>query len=442
MALSLGGFLVHDARRQALAGEIAARCHAIRDDLARRTHPLDLFGQGKKKGETGIGLSAPRVAAYFYNTLGCKPYYRKGTGGQTADEEAIRRLMGKYPKAVPVGERILQWRMWQKRGDCVDPKRLDPDTRFRALYTPTAVSGRLQSMENPLGFGGNGQNIPRGPLIRSIFVPDPGHVLIGWDLSRAEDRHVGGMSGDRAMMREAHAGPEIDTYMDVARSLHLETMVPHEFVRPTGKRVKLAAGYGMQGDTMSKAALLETEGALLLDPKQCNTWLAELYRIRPGIPQYQAWIRDELIHQGWLENSWGRRLYVRKLRLTESDYRDAYAWRPQSEVGVLMNQYGFIPLAQAITRNRWDARIVQQGHDSLEVSCHPSIAWEVSQWVGTSLSQLRSYPGAAGPWTLAMPVGYKLGPDWGHQHEWKQRPTRGEWDEVLDGVVRDVWWQD
>lgn len=421
-------------------GEIARLREALRT-LAG----TDFYGKGKRKGEDGKGLSSPKVAAYFYDTLKCKPYYNRKTRTRTADEEAIRRLMRAYKKARPVGALILELRMWQKRGDFLAAKRIDEDGRFRAMYVPTAVTGRLQSSENPLGTGSNGQNIPRPPSpVRGIFIPDKGHILLEWDLSRAEDRIVGGMSGNAAMMREALAGVEVDTYMDVAESLEiakaLEPLGLVHFTRPTGKRVKLAAGYGMRGDTMSKAALLETEGALNLDPRQCDAWLDRLYALRPGIPAYQAWIREQLLSQGFLENSWGRRWYVRKLRLGDDDYRDGYAWMAQSEVGVLMNQWGFRFADRLFRREKLPAAVVQQGHDAIVTSVDPAVAWDVMVAVADNLGRPRDYGGVK-PWTLAMPVGYKIGPRWGSDmSEWKTRPTRAAFEEEVERCVQQAWW--
>src|SRR5262249_44767420 len=136
------------------------------------------------------------------------------------------------------------------------------------------------------------------------------------------------------------------------------------YVRQTGKRTILAAGYGMRGEMMSRAALLETEGALCLDPRQCDAWLDRLYEIKKGVPRYQAWVRERMLSGGYLENSWGRRLYFRKLRLSDSDYRDGYAWCCQSEDRTINNQWGMRFLMKLIRQEGLDAQYVQNGHDA------------------------------------------------------------------------------
>jgi len=464
MDLSLGGFLVNERRRAELATEADDKLAELRREI-RAVTPFDLFGKGKRKGEEGKGLSSPKVNAYFYDELKCKPYINRATHARTADEEAIRRLMRAYKKARMVGTLILDFRQWEKRRDFLAAKRVDDDGRFRGLYVPTAINGQLQCSENPLGTGSNAQNIPRPPSpVRSIFVPDRGHALIELDFSRIEDRLLGGMSGDKRMMREAQPESTVDTYQDVAEELGLEAAFEELFgpvtdeadptplrrpsmrryyIRQTGKRTKLAAGYGMRGETMSRAALLETEGALTLDDKQCDHWLDRLYQIRPGIPKYQAWVRGRILDDGYLENSWGRRLWFRKLRLADGDYRDGYAWCCSSEDRIATNQWGFRPaakLARQLGGNE-AARVVQQGHDALVISVRVDLAWQVLCVVGDSMGQAREYPGAGGSWTLACPIGYKVGATWGTMMEWKGRPSAQSFEKAVESVTREVWWR-
>lgn len=465
MDLSLGGFLVDEARRAELEREAATRLDELKREI-RVAAPFDLFGKGKRKGEDGKGLSSPKINGYFYDTLKCKPYFNPGTKSRTCDEEAIRRLMRAYKKARRVGQLVLDFRQWEKRQQFLDAERVDDDGRFRSLYVPTAVSGRLQSSENPLGTGSNAQNLPRPPSpVRSIFIPDRGHVLIELDYSRIEDRLLGGMSGDKRMAREAQPGSSVDTYQDVADELEIaeafgalfgpvtsedddeplrRPSVRAYYVRQTGKRTKLAAGYGMRGPMMSRATLLETEGVLALDPRQCDAWLDKLYKLRPGIPNYQAWVRERILDDGYLENSWGRRIWFRKLRLADGDHRDGYAWCCQSENGINTNQLGFRPAAKLAKAMGGDEamRVVQQGHDALVMSVRAADAYEVLRHVSGTMGAEREYPGAKGPWSLACPIGFKLGPRWGEAMvDWKKRPSPAEFDKALARVLGEVWWR-
>lgn len=465
MDLSLGGFLVDEPRRAKLWREADDKLDELKREI-RKSAPFDLIGKGKRKGEDGKGLSSPKVNAFFYDFLKCKPHFNPVTKSRTADEEAIRRLMRAYKKARPVGQLILGFRAWEKQRSFLDPDRVDDDHRFRGLYAPTTSSGQLACSENPLGTGSNAQNIPRPPSpVRGIFIPDRGHVLVELDYSRIEDRLLGGMSGDRRMAREAQPESTVDTYQDIADELGLAEAFEDLFgevtdeadpeplrrpemrryyIRQTGKRTKLAAGYGMRGAMMSHAVLLETEGALSLEPRLCDRWLDELYKIRRGIPSYQAWIRGDILEDGFLENSWGRRLWFRVLRLLDSDHRDGYAWRCQSEDRLNTNQLAFRP-AMRLARELGGPsamRVVQQGHDALVKSVRVDLSYDVACKVGGWMGAEREYPGARGPWTLACPIGYKVGARWGADmiDMGKRKPSRVEWDKALKKVLKDVWW--
>lgn len=462
MALSLDGFLVHEPTRKRLADEAARELARLKREI-RAAAPFDLFGKGKRKGEDGKGLSNVNVMRYFYDTLKCRPYHNRQTHARTCDEEAIRRLMRAYKKARPVGTLILQWRNWEKRAQFVADARVSEDGRMRSLFVPNAVSGRLRSSATPTGEGSNMQNLPRPPSpVRSIFVPDPGHVLVELDFSRIEDRLLGGMSGSKRMQREAAPDSRVDTYQAVADALEIAARFEELFgpvtterdaeplrrpklrayyVRQTGKRIKLASGYGMQGETMSKAALLETEGALDLPPRQCDAWLAELKEVYPGIVAYQQWIVQRMLRDGYLENSWGRRLYFRVLRLHDAHYRDGFAWACQSEAGVNTNQLGFLPARRWGKRHGGAARVVQQGHDAIVASVAPEAAWAFVSEIGASMGQERTYLGAGGPWRMAIPVGLKVGWTWMHGTEFKTWPTQGQFAAALAAVVEAVWWK-
>lgn len=466
MDLSLEGFLVDEQRRAELEQDVERQCARLKTAIRAAT-PFDLFGKGKRKGEEGKGLSSVKVMAYFYEYLRCKKYYKKGGRGErtaTADEEAIRRLMRAYKKARAVGQLVLDWRMWDKRGDFLQAKRLDDDHRMRGLYVPTAVSGQLQCSTNPLGTGSNMQNPPRPPSpVRSIFIPNRGHILVELDFSRIENRLLYGMSGDPKLVRAAQPEWRGDEYVDVAERLAIAEAFDDMFgpttteddtvelkrpsirayyVRQTGKRTLLAGGFDMQGLMMSRALLLETEGALALDPRQCDAWLVALKtKIKPGIQKYHEWIRSRILTDGYLENSWGRRVYFRKLRLAHGDYRDGFAWCCQSEDRTATNILGMRFARDLIRREGLDAVLVQNGHDALVGSVEPSISWDFTSAMAASMGQSREYPGAGGSWQLACPIGWKIGPRWGgDMHEWKKKPSRAEFEEQLGQALEVVWW--
>lgn len=400
-------------------------------------------------GEEG-GLSGPKVCAYFYKTLGCKPFFKRGSGRPTADELAIRRLMMKYKKARPMGALILTFRERAKLRQEVRSSIVSDDGRLRSRYSPTTETLRLRAAKISEEEGINSQNRDRKSDLRRMFVANRGHVLVEVDQAQAEDRLASGMSGHPESLRLAQAAPgAVDRHVDAASKIfdidYDELFAAYkagdpeaEEKRQTGKRTKYACWYGMGGFRMSEIALVETEGRLVLDPDECEEWIDALKMNDPGIELYQSWVRKSVIEEQQQTSNWGITWEIRPLRLTKKHFKDAYARWPQHYVGVLTNQLGFVPLDEAIhLQGRFTGtEIVQQGHDSLITSCPPRQAYSVAKFLSAGMSQERTYPGAAGEWALSMPIGVKVGHNWKEMTEWKSLPERSVFEQVLERYVR------
>jgi len=387
------------------------------------------------------GLSGPRVTSYFYDTLKCKPFYRRGTSNRTADELAIRRLMRKYKKAKPMGQLVLGYRGHAKILQELRETIVSKDGRMRSRYTPTAKTGRLRSSAISKVEGINAQNRDRHSDLRKMFIANPGHVLVEVDQSQGESRIVDGMTGDPELQRLARMLPtEMDQHILNASKIfereYDELIAAYQAgdseameQRQLGKRVRHAANYGMEGPRMAEITLVETEGAVVLDPDECTEWLARLHASTPGLGRYHAWVRQQMIELGYLESSWGRRYYFKGLRLSKEDYKEGYAELPQHEVGVITNRLGFVPLSEDITKGMFPgANIVQQGHDSLNVTSLPKHAYDIARYLSEGMGVERTYPGAGGPWSMAMPIGIKVGRNWLDMKEWKLLPSREEFE--------------
>lgn len=85
----------------------------------------------------------------------------------------------------------------------------------------------------------NLQNIPSrgayGQVIRSMFIPDPGHTLIVSDYSQIEPRVMASFSGDKTMLAAYNEGR--DLYQAIADKLGVS--------RHAGKTLILAMAYGI-----------------------------------------------------------------------------------------------------------------------------------------------------------------------------------------------------
>lgn len=367
----------------------------------------------KAKTQPKGGLSGPRVLQYFYETLKCREY-RKG-GKRTANEVALRRLGLHYKKAKPVSDLLLQFRHQEKVAQFTAPERLDRDGRMRSLFRPLTKTGRCRAQKPPTGVGTNLQN--QFHKVRSMFTAShPDHLLCELDLSQAEARIVDGQSGDPRALRLAGMGPlELDQHRLMAADClgKKPEAVTEEERDVIGKRGRYAYSYGMEGFRFSEVLLTETEGEVVKTPEECEAILQLVERARPYIAEWQAWVKEKLLQDRVLRNSWGRHLLWTGRTVSKEDVKEWLAWGPQSEVGCLLNQEGWLPTWSTIKRERLRARLVNQGHDSIILDGPPEELWHLAKQAIHRLSREREYQGQAGPWRLAMPVGVKLGWRWG-----------------------------
>jgi uracil-DNA glycosylase family 4 len=427
--LSLEGFAVDQGERDRLHQVALSELERIRHAMAERAGiPLTTGPRILKSGKASTaknqpkgGLSNPAILKYFYETLKIKAYMKGGK--RTANEVALRRMELRYPKAAPVCQLLLQFRHQEKVAQFTAPTRLDKDGRMRGLYRPLTTTGRLRAQTPPTGVGTNPQNQLRS--IRSMFVASqPDHLLLELDLSQAESRLVDGASGDPRALKLARTPPlELDQHRLMASEVLAKAMdevTKHERDN-VGKRGRHATNYGMEGVRFSEVLLVETESQVVLAPEECDEIIQKVMRARPYIAVWQAWVRERIIKARRITNSWGRFLRFSGRVLVKEDYKEGYAWGPQSDVGQLLNQEGWLPVWSKIKQAGMTTRVVHQGHDAFILDGPVEELWELSRLATARLRKEREYPGVKGAWTLSMPVGMKLGRRWGDgMHEWKQ----------------------
>lgn len=425
--LSLEGFSVDQQERARLHDGALSELERLRHRMTElagtplTTGPRVLKSgkPSKAKNQPKGGLSSPAVLTYFYDTLKCKEY-RKG-GKRTANEVAIRRLQLKYKKAAPVAEVILQFRHQEKLAQFTAPTRLDKDGRMRSLFRPLTTTGRCRAQTPPTGVGTNLQNQLRS--IRSMFVARPGNWLVELDYSQAESRLVDGASGDPRALTLARTPPtELDQHRLMASEVLGKAMaeVTNDERENVGKRGRHATNYGMEGVRFSEVLIVETEGEVVLTPEECDDIIARVMQARSYIAKWQAWVREGIISKRRLTNSYGRYLLFNGRMLSKEDYKEGYAYGPQSDVGQLLTQEGWLPVWSRIRRETLQTRVVQQGHDAFIMDGPLEELWSLAEFAIERMMRTRVYPGVKGPWELAMPVGMKLGRRWGGgMHEWK-----------------------
>lgn len=160
----------------------------------------------------------------------------------------------------------------------------------------------------------------------------------------------------------------------------------------------------------------------------------------PAIPDgYFPDIRRQIMRFFSLGTTFGGVWACNYQRLEEPLYAKGYSYQPVRETQDLINQFGFLPLRNAIRVKRLTLpatmgmdrvpRIHVHGHDSLTMSVHPDDAWMVLSFIDKLLGGVTRYYKAG---ALRVPVTYSLGETWEGRFEFKRLPTKEE--------VRDAAW--
>lgn len=344
----------------------------------------------------------------------------------TVDEVALRTLRLQFAQRRPeVGEIIdiaLENARATKLSSFLAEGKADADSRIRCSYKLAGTeTSRLSSAKNPKRTGYNLQNVDREA--RSIFVPDEGCIFLEVDLSQAESRVVGALSRDRTLIEIARTFPwefDVHTY-NAARVFGIAESEVTKEQRYLGKRAVHASNYGMQGKKLSE--ILLTDG-YVYTVRECQAMIDRYLARFPAILDWQKRTRSTVIHQRKLTNSWGTEFYVPYERLVDDLYRRAYAFIPQSEVGILLNQYGFKPLHRASIGTK--IQINLQVHDALVISVPPKYVWNVAKFLKDRLERTRKYDQVS----ISIPIEYALGTCWSKEgaakgmHEFKQLPDK------------------
>jgi DNA polymerase-1 len=426
--MMLGGIRVDESKRARRSLELAREIDRL------RTRVCELAGTNLYAAKA---LSPKKLQEYLYDTLKLPKRFGKPSKSKksaepslSTDEVTIRHFVNSHPaKFAAVGGCILEARRTQQLSTFYQEQRVDSDSYLRFSLKLNTEAGRLASSSNPKDGGSNIQNQDRE--CRDMYVPDPGHIFLEFDLSQAESRVVYMLSGDKALIHEATLKPwEFDHHKENAAAIFktdLANVTKEQ--RQIGKIVSHGAQRDMSGKKLQEVLLKQ---GYVRTVKECDAAVVAYHTSHPGVKAYFRWVRQQVMANRSLANSWGRCISWPYDRLDDNLYRKAYSFLPQSEIADLLNMRGLKPLA-AFIQGLNDvtpgiARLVCQVHDSLLVSVDPSKAWAIYQFVNRSLD----YPLLLRGHRLTIPVEAKLGTTWqGSADIKKPVETESEFNELL-----------
>ena len=249
--------------------------------------------------------SPVQLCKILFDKLGLKSVKETPKGKKSTDIESLEAIK----EAHPIVEKILRYREIGKLLSTYLeklPTLVDKTTgRIHCqLHQNGTVTGRFSCSEPNL------QNIPRGDIIRSAFIPSPDHVFIDADFSQIELRCIAHCTQDENMLAAYHNGADLHkkTIADMLGK-PIEDVTDNE--RFIAKSINFGLAYGMGATALSKRLDVSKEEAQSLMDKYFGVYS----KVKKYIYQHQ----QEVSKRGYVVNMFGRRR-----RMVNGDYHKAF----------------------------------------------------------------------------------------------------------------------
>lgn len=376
-------------------------------DIAVLQATLDL-----EAGESVNVKSSPQVQRLLYDRLNLPVRRNRKTGQATADKDALVWLAGRYDH--PLLRSILAIR---QRRDIVERyvnAETGPDGRMRCCFDITGTrSGRLSSREWYDGSGTNLLNLPVRKAwsegIRRMYVADPGKVFVYRDYKQAEAVSVAYWAHCESMI-ELFNDPTRDGHREVAAQIFNKPLADvTEGERYLSKRTIHGGHYGLGPEHMAEGINEDAEDTgIRVTSDQCRDLQNKYFMLRPEIKE-RFWgdVTRELRHNRTLINAFGmKRTFFG--RWEDKLLREAYSWKPQSDVGWLGTE-AIVACKRAIVPAIPGARFVVNVYDSVMFECYPKDALRVA----AVMEQCMAIPLTIDSRTFTIPSDCKVGRNFG-----------------------------
>lgn len=366
--------------------------------------------QGRLNTAVGRELncnSPKQIKEFLYEDLRLPPIYGWGTkDGKRAkvlstDEDAINELQRKTNN--PVLGIILEIRGLVKLLGTYVRADLETNDRICTSYKISGTeTGRLSSSQSVYNRGTNIQNIPRLPAVRSIFIADPGKVLVNADLSQAEARVVAYLAKEERMINVFKRGEDIHRFnASIIFNCHANDVSNSQ--RQTAKNRVHGANYRIGAAKAAKLAGTTEEKAR-----------EDLNKYKAHFPNLENWwreVEDQVGKTRVMTNLFGRKR-VFFGRWGHELVNEAIAFVPQSTVGDLLNlglihAWDNLPVGWKISANNHDSILAQvpEGTDEMHI-------WKFFKHYLEIPLQVNGY-------TFTIPIDIKMGINWGEMKDVK-----------------------
>lgn len=252
------------------------------------------------------------------------------------------------------------------KGEPVDAETVNIHQTY--LQTGT-VTGRFSSIDPNL------QNIPRGPIMRQLFVAPKGSKLLVFDYKQIEVRILAHCSEDYKLTTAFIDNKDIYTETASKVIYKISEDDVNENQRFVAKKVILGIMYGMGAKTLSKVANISIDEA--------KTFIGNFYNYYQQVKRYRYKIQDFVQKYGYAINIYGR---IRNLDI-ESAYKGVNSIIQGSTADFM--RYKMIAVDKLLSKNKLenDVELILQVHDELVYTAKTEKIKEIAKLISTELDR-------------------------------------------------------
>lgn len=380
------GFNVDQAELESLNEAVSTKLIEIEKDIY---HFVD----------TPFNLNSPKqLGEVLFEKLGL-PHGKKTKTGYSTNVDVLDKLKDAHP-IVPL---ILEYRTYSKlKSTYLDGLKavINPTTQkiHSSLKQTVAVTGRLSSTEPNL------QNIPvripLGRMIRKVFVPSAGNVLVDADYSQIELRILAHYSEDPNLLKAFREGLDIHT-MTASQVFNMAPEKITSLERSRAKEVNFGIVYGM-----SDYGLAEN---LNIPRKTAKLYIDSYFDNYPNVKTFMDSKIQECRDQGYVTTILGRKRFIPDIQASNFNVR-GFAERTAMNTPIQGSAADLIKLAMILVYREIKAKglrskLILQVHDELLVDTVPEELEIVEKLVKDNME-------AAMDLLVPMLVEIHAGPSW------------------------------
>ena len=326
------------------------------EQLAVRIQELEQTIYAQAGEEFNIN-SPKQLGVILFEKMGIPGGKKTKTGYSTAAE-----VLEKLAAEQPIVNDILEYRQLTKlKSTYADGlgNEIREDGRIHSTFNQTiTATGRISSTEPNL------QNIPvrteLGRLLRKVFVPEDGFVLLDADYSQIELRVLAHMSGDEKLIEAYREAQDIHR-LTASQVFHIPFDEVTSLQRRNAKAVNFGIVYGISSFGLSQD--------LSITRKEAAEYIEKYFETYPKIKGFLDNMVEDGKEQGYVTTMFGRRRPIPELKSSNFMQR-SFGERVAMNSPIQGTAADIIKIAmnrvfERLEEEKLESRLILQVHDEL-----------------------------------------------------------------------------